>query len=559
MKNEPLKLSRNEGIKKKSKGLRGTLKESLDNKITGALYDEDQDLIKFHGIYGQDDRDRRLAREEKKLERLYSYMIRLRIPGGLIRSNTWQKIHEIANQYSTGIIKITTRQTVQLHGIIKSKLKPTVSSFDLAGLDSIAACGDVNRNVICSAHPALSLLFGDFQKLADKISLLLLPKTRAYYEIWLENEPILEKEENDPLYLDHYLPRKFKIAIAIPPSNDVDIYANDIEIIPILENDRLLGYTLTVGGGLGTTHGNPLTYPRLGSDLGFVKTEEELLKVVYEIVTIQRDYGNRTDRKLARFKYTLDKLGMEEFQNILFSRTGIPLEKPYPYSFTSREDDYGWVKDSKGLWHYTLFIENGRIFDTEELQLKTGLYTISKLFDIHFRFTANQHLILGDLPQNQKAKIQKILVETGIEQATQNASSVRRNSMACVALSTCPLALAEAQRYLPSLLNKVEQLMRLHHIEKEKINIRMTGCPNGCARPYLAEIGLIGTSLGHYNLYLGGSPIGNRLNRLYKENLQEKEILDELGKAFQDFYERGKREESFGDFWDRSNPKIHGN
>jgi len=559
MKNESIKLSKNEGIKKKSRGLRGTLKESLVNKVTGALFEEDQDLIKFHGIYGQDDRDRRSEREEKKLERLYSYMIRLRIPGGLIYSETWRKIHEIANQYSTGIIKITTRQTVQLHGIIKSKLRPTLSSFDLAGLDSIAACGDVNRNVICSANPALSPLFDKFQALADKISLLLLPKTRAYYEIWLDKESILEREEEDPLYQDHYLPRKFKIAIAVPPSNDVDIYANDIGIIPVIENTTFLGYNITVGGGLGTTHGNPSTYPRLGSDLGFVSSEQDLLKVVYEIVTVQRDYGNRSDRKQARLKYTLDKLGMEEFQKILYSRTKIVLQKSHSISFASREDDYGWVKDSKGLWYYTAFIENGRVLDSDSLKIKSGLYEIAKEFSISFRFTANQHLILGDIPQKHKSRIHQLLEEYGIEQSTQNASGVRRNSMACVALPTCPLALAEAQRYLPTFLDKVEELIKQNHLDKEKINIRMTGCPNGCARPYLAEIGLIGTSLGHYNLYLGGSTLGNRLNRLYKENLDESAILYELDKAFKDFHSLAFKGESFGDFWDRTENLIHEN
>jgi len=369
---EQKNLSPVERIKTSSDGLRGTLKESLLDEVTGAVREQDHALIKFHGMYEQDDRDLREERAQKKLDKLYSFMIRLRIPGGLISPAQWIAAHHVAGAYSTGVIKITTRQTIQLHGILKRHIKPTLKDFDAVKLDSIAACGDVNRNVICSSHPSQSPLHKQIHDYADKISSALLPKTRAFYEIWLDEENILEKKEDDPLYQDRYLPRKFKIAIVIPPNNDVDVFGNDLGLIAIVEDGKLTGFNLAVGGGLSATHGNPATYPRLATVIGFVDTEN-LMRAVYEVLTVQRDFGNRSDRKLARLKYTVDNMGVEGFRIELEKRCGFKLEAARPYQFTERKDYFGWQQNSEGKWYYTLFVENGRVVDNEQVALKTAL------------------------------------------------------------------------------------------------------------------------------------------------------------------------------------------
>ncbi|MGZ8559423.1 MAG: NADPH-dependent assimilatory sulfite reductase hemoprotein subunit, partial [Chitinophagaceae bacterium] len=478
-------LSQVERIKTASKGLRGTLQESLLDNITGALREDDQSLIKFHGMYQQDDRDRREERSAKKLEWLYSYMIRLRLPGGFLTPEQWIGLHHIAGEHSTGTIKITTRQTVQLHGILKSHIRPTIQSFNTVHLDSIAACGDVNRNVTCSAHPKESAIHEEIFKYADKISTLALPKTRAYYEIWLNQEQIADKKElspvaeNDPLYQDRYLPRKFKIGIAIPPNNDVDVLTNDVGLIAIIENNQLRGFNIAAGGGLSATHGNPHTYARLATVLGFVDSEEKVLKAVYEIMTIQRDHGNRSDRKLARLKYTVDKFGVTAFREELEKRCGFKLEEAKPYKFTSRKDHYGWAQNNEGKWYYTLFVDNGRILDDEKAPLKTALLECAKTGKLNFRFTGNQNLILADITDTDKIEIEKILVQFGLIAHAVNAGELRKNSIACVAFNTCPLALAEAQRYLPTLISKIEPLLEKYALQNDEIILRMTGCPNG--------------------------------------------------------------------------------
>lgn len=541
-------LSSVEKIKLASDGLRGTLKESLLDELTGAVREDDHALVKFHGMYEQDDRDLREERARQKLDKLYSFMIRLRIPGGLITPEQWIAIHHIAGNYSTGVIKITTRQTIQLHGILKKDIKPTLKDFDAVKLDSISACGDVNRNVIASSHPSISPLHKYIHDYASKISEALLPKTKAYYEIWLDEEKLVDKkEEEDPLYQDRYMPRKFKIAVAIPPNNDVDVFANDVGLIAIVEDEKLVGFNLAVGGGLSATHGNPAHYPRLATVLGYVP-EANIMKAVYEVLTIQRDHGNRADRKLARLKYTIYRMGVEAFKQELEKRCGFALETAKPYIFTERRDHFGWEQSSDGKWHYTLFVENGRVLDDEKLPLKTALLKLAETGKLAFRFTANQNLILSDIATEDKTDVENILKEFGLLQHTENATEIRKNSVACVALSTCPLALAEAQRYLPSLISKIEPLLEKHHLLKEEIHVRMTGCPNGCGRSPLAEIGFIGTGPGRYNLHLGGDRLGERLNSKYKDNLVETEILTELDQLFAAYSSKRNKEESFGDF-----------
>ncbi|QBA21116.1 NADPH-dependent assimilatory sulfite reductase hemoprotein subunit [Chryseobacterium indologenes] len=558
MNNNKENLSPVEKIKTGSNGLRGTLKESLADNFTGAIREDDQTVIKFHGMYQQDDRDRREERVSKKLEWLYSYMIRLRLPGGFLTPEQWVGLNETAEDHSTGTIKVTTRQTIQLHGILKSHLRPTIQSFNLQHLDSIAACGDVNRNVTCTANPSESPLQQEAYELAGKISEMCLPKTKAYYDIWIDDELLVDrKAEEDPLYQDRYLPRKLKIGIAVPPNNDVDVFINDIALIAIIENDKIVGYNIAAGGGLGATHGNEATYARLASILGFVDTEEKVLKAVYEIITVQRDFGNRSDRKLSRLKYTIDKLGIDQYRAEVEKRAGFSFEPAREFKFTQRKDRYGWIQNHEGKWFYTVFVEHGRILDIEGYPLKSGLLKIAQTGKANFRFTCNQNLILADIDEKDKAEIEAVLKEYRISEHTDGASALRKNSVACVALNTCSLALAEAQRYLPSLVTKIEPILEKYGLLEEDITIRMTGCPNGCGRSPNAEIGFVGTAYGKYNLHIGGDRLGMRLNTKFKENIGEEEILTTLDELFGIYVQKRLAEETFGDFSYRYLPTLN--
>jgi sulfite reductase (NADPH) hemoprotein beta-component len=550
---EEKKLSGTEFIKMGSHGLRGTIKESLSDEISGSVREQDHALIKFHGMYEQDNRDLREERAGKKLDKLISFMLRMRIPGGFLTSEQWIAAHHIAGKYTTGTIKITTRQTIQLHGILKYNIRPTLQSFDTVKLDSISACGDVNRNVVCSSNPNESPLHREIHSLAAEISAMMLPKTRAYYEIWLDDEKIVENTEPDPLYQDRYLPRKFKIGIGIPPNNDVDVLANDLGLIAIIEDEKLIGFNIAVGGCLSSTHGNAETYPRLGTVIGFVAGKKNVFKTIYEVATVQRDFGNRSDRKLARLKYTFDRMGEEAFRTELENRCGFKLEKARAYKFTSRKDLYGWLQDHEGNWHYTLFIENGRVLDDENLALKTALLEIAETGKVNFRFTSNQNLIVSDIINEDKELIESLLNKYKLIEHTQAASGFRKNAIACVALPTCPLALAEAQRYFPELISKIEIILTKYNLKDDEILTRMTGCPNGCARPYAAEIGFIGTAVGRYNLHIGGDREGTRMNQKYKEHLDEKGLLTEIDSLFGIYKAQRNEKETFGDFVMREN------
>ena len=542
-----------EAIKLKSHGLRGTLTQSLDEQLTGALAADDQQLVKFHGIYQQDDRDRREERERRKLERAYSFMVRLRLPGGDISAEQWQAIERIADLNGTGIVKITTRQTVQIHGVVKSKLRPTVQWFHDNGMDSIAACGDVNRNVVAAARSSVSPFYKEAFGFAAAISEHLMPKSRAFFEVWLDGEKLEAEKpadaEEDPLYQKRYLPRKFKIAIAIPPDNDADVLSNDIGLIAIEEAGKLAGFNVAIGGGMGMTHGNPKTYPRIATVIGFAP-KEKLLDVVWQIVTVQRDFGNRSDRSLARLKYTVDRMEVEGFSRELATRLGYALAPARPFLFTTRADQFGWHQDKDGLWDCTLFVESGRVVDADDYPLKSTLLEIAKTGKCRFRFTANQNILLTGISAKDKSAIEAVLESSGI--ARKYFSAIRRDSLACVALNTCPLALAEGQRYLPSLITRIEALLEKHTLGNAPVSIRMTGCPNGCARPHMAEIGLIGRSPGHYNLYLGGDSLGMRLNTLYAENLEEEGILNTLDPLLAGYAKDRIAQESFGDYCQRA-------
>ncbi|WP_445194324.1 NADPH-dependent assimilatory sulfite reductase hemoprotein subunit [Staphylococcus xylosus] len=541
------KLDEMERIKKDSDYLRGSIVEGLADRVTGAIAEEDTKLLKFHGSYMQDDRDIRDERRKQKLEPAYSFMIRVRAPGGASTAAQWIAMDDIANTYANNTIKLTTRQAFQFHGILKHNLKQTMKDINQSLLDTLAACGDVNRNVMCNPNPYQSDVHSEVNQIASDISRHLSPKTQAYHEIWLDGEKVLDTsdEEPEPLYGKTYLPRKFKIGIAVPPSNDIDVYSQDIGLIAILENDELIGFNITVGGGMGMKHGDTATYPQVGRLIGYFP-KEEVVDVCEKILTVQRDYGNREVRTNARFKYTVDRLGVDWIKNEINNRLGWELEEARPYHFDDNGDRYGWTEGS-GQWHYTLFVQNGRVKDTEEYKLKTALRNIAEIHTGDFRLTPNQNLVIANVSADKKPEIEKIIAEYGITDG-ENYTGLRRNSMACVAFPTCGLAMAESERYLPSLISKIENLLDESGLNEEEITIRMTGCPNGCARPALAEIAFIGKGPGKYNMYLGGGFTGDRLNKIYKENIGEAEILESLKPILIQYAKERNEGEHFGDF-----------
>jgi sulfite reductase (NADPH) hemoprotein beta-component len=535
-----------EKIKIESRLLRGTLVESLEDAHTGAIREPDTQLIKFHGSYQQDDRDIREERRRQKLEPAYSFMIRTRLPGGVCTPRQWLALDEIARQHANGTLRLTTRQAFQLHGVIKTDLKATMQAINATLIDTIAACGDVNRNVLASANPVESRAHVIVHEWATKLSEHLLPQTRAYHEIWLDGEKVAGTQEREPIYGPTYLPRKFKAAIAVPPINDVDIFAQDLGFIAILRDGELEGFNVTVGGGMGASHGEPNTYPRLADVIGFVKPEQ-LLQVAEAVVTTQRDFGDRSNRKRARLKYTIDDRGLEWFVGELARRLGYALEPARPFEFTSVRDRFGWIEGFDGRWHLTLRIEAGRVKDTPAAALMTGLREIAKIHRGDFRLTPNQNLVIANVAANERALIDALAMRHRLNGHV-HATPVRRDALACVALPTCALAMAEAERYLPSFVQSVEQRLGAHGLRDEPLLLRITGCPNGCARPYLAEIALVGKAPGRYNLHLGGDGQGRRLNTLYRENIDEAAILGELDGLFARWAAERSPGERFGDF-----------
>jgi sulfite reductase (NADPH) hemoprotein beta-component len=543
---EAEKLSQEEYIKENSNFLRGTITESLRNPLTGALSPDDIKLIKFHGSYQQQDRDLESERRRQKLEPLYQFMVRVRVAGGITSSQQWVVLDKLADGYGNGTMKLTTRQSFQFHGILKRNIKPALQAINDALLTTIATCGDVNRNVMCNPNPYQSQVHGEVYELACQLSEHLKPKTRAYHEIWLGEKKVAGTPDVEPLYQSRYLPRKFKIALTIPPHNDIDVFANDLGFIAIEEKGRLLGFNVCVGGGLGNTLEDETTYPRLADVIGFVK-KEQIIQIAETVIGIQRDYGNRVNRKNARLKYTIDQRGLDWFTTELHQRLGWELEKAASFSFKTNGDIYGWHKGTNGKWFLTLFVENGRVKNTKGYTLKDGLREVAALHASDFRLTGNQNLIIGNVEEKEKESIEAILKKHGILNH-QKQTGLRLHSMACVALNTCGLAFAEAERYLPSLIDKLDKIMATNGLEKEAINIRMTGCPNGCARSYLGEIGFVGRAVGRYNLYLGASHQGDRLNALYKEMLSEEEILAALTPIIEAYSRKRKAGEHFGDF-----------
>jgi sulfite reductase (NADPH) hemoprotein beta-component len=548
-----------EDIKAQSARLRGTLLQSLADPVTGALREDDQTLIKYHGSYQQDDRDVREERRLARLEPAYSFMIRTRTPGGVVSPAQWLKFDAIARTYAERGLRITTRQAFQFHGVIKRELKATMQAINAALVDTLAACGDVNRNVAVAANPHASAVHAAVHAQAAALSEHLLPNTRAYYEIWLDEARVAGSgEESEPVYGDRYLPRKFKIGFAVPPVNDVDVFAQDLGFVAILDADGALsGYNVAVGGGMGATHGDAETYPRLANVVGFV-APDQVVAIAEAVVTAQRDFGNREVRKRARLKYTIDDRGLDWFVSEIERRAGFALPPARPFVFEHNGDRFGWVDGDDGRAHLTLRIPAGRIVDGaldgrgEPVRHLSGLHAIATLLDAdgagaEFRMTPNQNLVVARVPSEIRARVDALAAEHGLD-GWRTASPLRRNALACVALPTCGLAMAEAERYLPDFTGKVEALLERHGIADAPIHLRLSGCPNGCSRPYLGEIALVGKAPGRYNLMLGADHRGQRLNALYRENIDEADILAALDPLFARYAAVRGEDEGFGDF-----------
>lgn len=551
---QPLdRLNPAERLKAESDHLRGTIAEGLRNRLTGSISETDQQLVKFHGIYQQDDRDLRDERRRQRLEPAYQFMVRVRLAGGVCQPGQWLVLDRLAREHGNGTLRLTTRQTFQFHGVLKPHLKATIRGLHETLLDTIAACGDDNRGVMCSPLPELSRLHRQLWPLSRQVSERLLPRSRAYHEIWLDQERVATSE-TEPLYGETYLPRKFKIGFVVPPVNDIDVYTQDLGFIAIAEGGDLAGFNVSVGGGMGRTDGEAKTYPRLADVIGFC-LPEQAVDLAEQVVRIQRDFGDRVDRKQARFKYTIDRHGLDWLKAELEERLGSSLAEPRPFVFATNSDTYGWRQAEDGGWFFTLFIENGRIADRDSQAMMTGLREIARIHRGDLRLTPNQNLIIARIADGERRTIERLLDDHGLdhggdrERAHANGASVlRRHSIACVGFPTCGLAMAESERFLPGFISKLERMAESFGLDAEPITVRVSGCANGCSRPYVAEIALSGRGPGTYNLYLGGGFFGQRLNKPYLVNVDESAILNALEPMLQRYAQDREPGERFGDF-----------
>jgi sulfite reductase (NADPH) hemoprotein beta-component len=544
----PVKLTRNEGLKEADTLLAGTIAQALANPAIERFSDDDYEFLKFHGIYQQDDRDQR------KVAKHYMLMVRTKFPGGVLTAPQYLVCDDLARQYGNNTLRITTRQDFQFHGIIKSNLRQSMKSLNEALISTIAACGDVERNVMAPPTPATSPLVDHVLWEAERLSEALCPKTPAYHGIWLEGQELDLREPDaadfvDPLYGKTYLPRKFKTAFAIPPLNDTDIFTNDLGFIVIAENGKLLGYNLIAGGGMGMSHGNANTFPRVADVIGFFEPEH-LEAFAKAVIMVHRDFGDRTNRKHARLKYVLEERGVDWFRLEVEQRAGIELEPARPFHFTKQGDLLGWHQQTDGNYFLGLFVENGRVKDVEGYQLKTGLRRVIERFQPEVRLTSSQNLLLVNVRPEQRTDLEQLLSEHGVS-ASNPFSRTRLASMACPALPTCGLALAESERTMPGILTQVETLLSDLGLQEEELIIRMTGCPNGCARPYMAEIAFVGKGPNKYQIYLGGNEASTRLNRLYKDIVKGDDLLAELRVVLTRYLKERNLGERFGDFCQR--------
>jgi sulfite reductase (ferredoxin) len=544
--------SKVERIKASSDYLRGRISEEL--AADTSHFSEDQvQLIKFHGMYQQENRDARLARKAAGTEKAYQFMVRSRIPGGALTAEQYLVEDEIADLYGNGTLRFTTRQGIQLHGVLKGNLYATIHNINEALLSTLAACGDVNRNVMACPAPSADRAHVHLNEIAHKIAMHMAPRSKAYHEIWIDGEKahtVEEPETVEPMYGPTYLPRKFKIGVAFPGDNCIDVLANDIGLVAYLEDGELAGFTVLIGGGMGMTHGKAETYPRLATPLCDI-TADEVLRVVETIATVQRDYGDRQNRRHARMKYVVEERGTEWFRAEVESRLGYKLRDPRPIVMHDVEDHLGWHEQGDGRWFLGLHIENGRVKDTETLQLKTGLRRAIERFRPGIRLTAQQNILLTDLTAEQRAPLEALLSEYGIS-TDPTAAGVYRFAMACPALPTCGLAVAESERVLPSIVREIEADLRELGLLGEPLSIRMTGCPNGCARTYMGDIGFVGRSKDLYNIYLGGDRANMRMNTLYASTVHIKELAATIRPLLALWKDERLPQETFGDFCHRS-------
>jgi sulfite reductase (NADPH) hemoprotein beta-component len=540
------KLTHNEEIKAAIPTLAGNIAATCADTAADQFSADDQQFLKFHGIYQQDDRDQR------KVQKKFIMMARGRIPGGVMTSKQWLVFDELASKYGNNTLRITTRQSIQFHGIVLQNLRALVKGINDSLLSTLAACGDVNRNVMAPPTPAYTAARDQVFQYSHDVAMALAPKTTAYHAIWIDGVQLkLDEQENkdfvDPLYGKTYLPRKFKVGFAIPPVNDIDIFTNDIGFIAIVENEQVVGYNVVVGGGMGRSHGNEHTYPRLGDLVGFI-TPDKLIDVSKAVLTIHRDFGDRTDRKHARLKYVVQEKGVTFMQREIEQRANVKLASPRPFKFTTTGDLYGWRKQVDGNWFLGLFVEMGRVKDTENVHLKTALRQVARNFpNAEFRLSANQNVILANVSDTDKQGIDTLLNQHGVKTADQT-TALHLAAIACPALPTCGLSLSESERYLPGLIDRIEKLCDEAGIGGEEIVIRMTGCPNGCARPYMAEIGFVGKAPGRYQVWLGGDTAGMRLNRLWKDVVKDAEMENELRPLLTRYAKERTSGERFGDW-----------
>ena len=537
-----------EKIKQASHGLRGSLAPELAAD-TSHFEDEAAQLLKFHGVYQQDDRDTRRQRSDAGLDPGYAFMVRCKIPGGVVTAEQYLALDELAGRYGNGTLRVTTRQDNQFHGVVKGDLKATIRALNDALVTTLGACGDVQRNVMCCPAPLPGGLRDQALAVARHISARLLPRTRAYHEIWLNGDQVADgapAPEPEPIYGQRYLPRKFKTAIAFSDDNCTDVYSNDLGFVVIPDGDSVAGFNVLVGGGLGMTHGKKVTYPRLADPLGFA-TPEDVVAVAEAVITVQRDYGDRSDRRHARLKYLLDDRGLDWFRAQVEQRLGRPLPPPAPVRISDVHDHLGWHDQGGGSSFYGLFIENGRIQDTEDVRLRTGVRRIVEVFRAGVHFTPQQNLLLTGIAERRRAALDAMLADHGVHPAGV-ISTVRRWSMACPALPTCGLALAEAERALPGVIDELEGELERLGLADLRLTVRMTGCPNGCARPYTADLAFVGRSADKYTIFVGGSVLGTRLATEYADLVPRHRLVARVRPLLERYRAERLPGEGLGDF-----------
>ncbi len=556
MADEP-KLSKAEQLKANSRQLRGTIAEELKNDLDH-FSDPAAGLLKHHGSYQQEDRDKRHAKDAEghPLGKSYMFMVRTRIPGGKVSAKQFLAELDLCDQFANGTLRITTRQGFQLHGVLRTNLKETIREINRTKLSTISACGDVSRNVMCCPAPLKNdKLHDELQATADRLAEHLKPRTTGYYEIWLEDETgektdVTEfKPVEEPIYGERYLPRKFKVAFAFAHDNCVEIYANDIGFMAIVENDQIIGYNVAVGGSMGMKPSVKKTFPAVAKRMTFVRPDQ-VLDVATAIVKVQRDFGNRDDRQQARMKYLVANWGVEKFKAKVEEYYGQKLPAPHPAEVTGADDHMGWREQGDGKWYLGINIENGRIKDEGDLRIKTALRVILNRYGMDTRLTPRQGVILCDIAPKDRADIDKILKDHGIKSA-EELTLARRFSIACPALPTCGLAVTESERVMPEIVDQIEEVMAQHGLAGERLAIHMTGCPNGCARPYTPDIGLVGKGRLKYTLYLGGNVEGTRIGFIYEDMVPIEEIGQRLDPLFAFFKSERQHGEAFGNFCHR--------